>query len=162
MNSEFVTAITGIVIALATWGYHKIKGDKQASLADTASDLAYQALHVAVVTVESNIDELRAKATDYVWRALGRLNIPRNAVSEVIVAQVIEAGITEALAEAKAHDRAVQIAWGKSAGAILDTIPADIDSIGKPPKNPTIEPLGLDIEYREPNRDGEYKPGYAK
>ena len=108
------TIIGGIIISIATTLYHKIKGDKAASLKDTikkaAVDLAELALHTVVVTAESHPDELRAKVEGYVWSGLAKIGVTRNALSEPIVGAAINQAIAEALAVAKEHDRLVQLA----------------------------------------------------
>ncbi len=162
LDPNLAAVLVALVASLGGWLVGKIRGEKQASLVDRARDLVDQALHVVVVTADANLDVVRAKATEYVWKGLERVGIGRNATSELLVAGAIEAGITAALSEARAHDRLVLVEVAKAQAAIKASLPANIDDIGKLPTIPTIPNIleGVDVEVLEPNRDGPYHPGY--
>lgn len=108
------TIIGGIIIAIATTLYHKVRGDKAADIGarvkKQSRDLADLALHTLIVTAESHPDELRAKAEEYVWFGLSKLGVPRNAITSPFVGTGINEAIVHAIALAKEHDHEVELA----------------------------------------------------
>lgn len=165
LDPNLIATLGGALVALATWAYHKVRGDKHGSIADIASDLVDQALHFGIVSAEENIDAIRAKATTYALQGLARLGVPSNTTTRLIVAGAVEAGITEALRLAREHARYVEGEITKSLSMLKATLPAKIEDFAKPPATPTIPNIlasdeNMTVELREPDRAAEYHPAF--
>ncbi len=76
------------------WLYHKIRGDKQASLVE---QLAPTIRGIVTKLAESPFvaETVREKLTKAAHEALGRLGIKRNALVDQVVAGLVDAGVTE-------------------------------------------------------------------
>lgn len=147
MNDSSVAALVGgAILSIVTWLYNKARGKKQEDIGTIARNLVDQALHLARVTLEANIDEIRAKVRDYAWQGLAKLNIPRNGATELLVAGAVEAGIEAALAKAREHDRLVELEYQRAAAAIVAGNRKLLDSLKADP----LRPLGLDIKEVPP------------
>ena len=147
-----------LVAAVFGWLYHKVRGDKKQSLADAVSPFVGQAIHLVTITLESNIDTVRAKVADYTWDALTKAKIPRNALTESIVSSAIEEGIAYALEQARAHDRLVQVTAAKAGtdlAAAAKALGAELERLKSlpaptPPDDVTIVPPSTNPEDFKP------------
>lgn len=76
------------------WLYHKVRGDKQASLKDTL----WHSLEGVAIKLAERDDAMafaRDKLTAAAWQALSRLGVKRSKATESIVAALVDRGVTE-------------------------------------------------------------------
>ena len=89
IDPNTIIGLGGLIATLATWTWHKLRGDKQDSFTDTIRGLGKQAVHVLLmdpsITLELAPDTLQTKAVTYLWALATGIGVPRNAITEAIV-----------------------------------------------------------------------------
>lgn len=110
LDPQIITLLGSVALAALTYLYNAATGRKHASLSDQIDGFVDQAIHVAVVEADSNIDTIRIHVTGYVWLALAKAGVPRSGIVETLVTAAIEQAIGKALEVARAHDRSVEVA----------------------------------------------------
>lgn len=99
LSSTASTIIVSTLLALATWTYHKIKGDKTDDFTDLVKGIGKQIVDELVRAGGTNADVMRAQARAFMLSAMKRLGIPDNAISEAIVTATIEHAVGDAQEE---------------------------------------------------------------
>src|SRR5215510_10157641 len=95
------TLVVMTVIGLATWGYHKVKGDKTDSLADHIEAFARQAVSQLLDTPGDQARaSLRARELieSEIWKGLARLGVKADKVP-TLVKGLVSAAVEHGLAE---------------------------------------------------------------
>lgn len=143
------TNLTGdaiaLLLAVATWAYHKVKGDKTASIKDTVWNIL-RGVAIKLAESDTTVDQARLKLTEAAWAGLARIGVKRTATLEGIVNALVERGITEM------RERIVE---RKQLEAKIIATLATADGVNKaftPPATPTVpklEPLG-EVEIVKP------------
>jgi hypothetical protein len=147
MDPQITSQLTSIAIAAGiaglTWLYHKAKGDKQQSVTELLDGLVANALHVAVVTAGSRVDDLVGVVEAAAWKGLLAAKVPRNDTTVLLVHAAVQTGVADAIAEVKAHDRAVEL-------AIAANVAAAQAEVAKPaPKPPAIPNIAANMTIVE-------------
>ncbi len=114
------TAVAG----LATWAYHKVRGDKQESAMDMLTGIGKQVIHVVVtdtsINNDANVATITARVTAELWALASRTGVPRNAITEAIANQVIAHTVGDILTELR--KRAAALDQAQAAIKALPTI----------------------------------------
>lgn len=154
MSPDSVIFLGTILISLGTFVYHKVKGDKTNTLADLASGLVDQGIHLAVVKVDSDPSAITTFVSKYVWEGLGKLGVQSSGTVGMLVTAAIAQGVGAALAEARDHDRALQAQIAANIAAAQAALAKQV---------PALAPVapGL-IQYTEHADDASYKAAVAK
>lgn len=97
IDPNLLTVIASGVVAAATWGYHKIRGDKQQSATDMAKavigNLAHELLdRYSDQPIEEYLATARVYIEDQIWSILAKRKVPRNSLTEYPVHLAIEEG----------------------------------------------------------------------
>lgn len=140
-----ITALSFLAIG-GKWLYHKVRGDQQKSLKDTL----WPTIEGVVIKLAESpfvADTVRTKLTAAANEALGRIGVNRNSVTDALIAQLVDAGVTEVRKRVNARIAVEQLparieAMATAAQKMVDAF--------KPPANPTVPALGLDIEIVKP------------
>jgi hypothetical protein len=110
ISPDTVMYLVGLVGALATWSYHKIKGDKTDSFDDMIRGLGKQAIHelLADPAVSSALSpsDLTARAASILWTLATRIGIPRNAMTEALITATAQHVVGDALDQLRSIDSA--------------------------------------------------------
>ncbi len=132
-----------LLLAVATWAYHKVKGDKTESV----KDIAWNALRgVAIKLAESDetVGVVREKLTAAAWAALARAGVKKSGALEGIVSAVVDRGVSEV------RERVLQRKQLEAKLMATLSSASDMSKAFTPPTNPTVPPLGLNIEIVKP------------
>ncbi len=132
-----------LLLAVATWAYHKVKGDKTESV----KDIAWNALRgVAIKLAESDetVGVVREKLTAAAWAALSRAGVKKSKALEGIVSAVVDRGVSEV------RERVLQRKQLEAKLMATLSSASDVSKAFTPPANPTVPPLGLNIEIVKP------------
>lgn len=108
IDPNTLITLGGVILGGLTWLYHKAKGDQVANFADTFRGIGKSVLHTLLIdptiTSDANIDALKIRASQLVWRAADGASIPRNAITVALVNALVEHTIGDLLAELRARD----------------------------------------------------------
>lgn len=93
LDPNTVLGALAVIGSVATWAYHKVRGDQAASFEDTFRGLGKQVIHLLMadtsVTAATEPAILKARASELLWKLVGT-SIPRNALTEGIANTLIE------------------------------------------------------------------------
>ncbi len=122
--------IIGLLVPLAAWLYNKATGRKQASIKDVALGIVDNAIHLAVITADSNPTVIVAFVEQEAWKALDSAKVSRGAATGLMVHAAVQAAVAAAIQEAKDHDRVekAQIAANR---ALFDTMKPKLAELDK-------------------------------
>lgn len=107
--SSLTNLIVPTLIAVATYAWSRLRGEKTASITDTITGIGKQLVH-AIVTgtiTDANAAALTVKATTYLTDALAKLGIPVTGIVAAMVTAAAQQAIGDALSELRALDTTV-------------------------------------------------------
>ncbi len=94
IDPELLVTVLSAVYIGGKWVFHKIKGDKQKSLKDTLWP-SIEGVIIKLAESEFVVTTVREKLTKAAYEALGRAGIKKNAIVDAVIAQLVDAGVTE-------------------------------------------------------------------
>ncbi len=80
------------ILAIGGWLYHKARGDKQTTLADTLEGVMRNVLHDLLPLIEADSTEaaIREKVTDLAWKGLTKAGVSHGKIADALVKAAIE------------------------------------------------------------------------
>lgn len=105
--------VIGIAVALGTWLYHRVSGQRTENFTDVIRGIGKQLVDALVTSGVLNRDALNARAKSLMDSAFVRLGIPRNALTDALATATIEHAVGDALQELRelteASDRLAEL-----------------------------------------------------
>lgn len=148
LDPNLVAVLFTAITTVGGWLYRKAKGEKQEDI----TGALWHALEGKVIAIaEANIDTtasaIRARLITAANEALERMGIKPNKLTDAIMLKLVERGVTEVRKRIEARKAALRLEAG-----ILSTASqaAAVSDAFTPPANPTVPPLGLNIEIVKP------------
>lgn len=151
LDPNLVAVLFTVVTTVGGWIYHKAKGDKQESIQDALWHIL-EGNAMKLAESDTAVEVVRMKLKSAAQEGLERLGLKRNAVTDMIIAKLVERGVTEVRAQIRerknAEAAAALPAQLQALLALAEKLPKSFD----PPANPTVPPLGIDIEIVKPEQ----------
>ena len=91
--------VTSVLATLATWTYHKIRGDAQASIEDTMRGVGKQIVDALVKSGDLTAAALTARAKTLMASAMNALHVPDNPLTNQLAMAVVQHAVGDALDE---------------------------------------------------------------
>lgn len=108
IDPNTIIGLGGLLFTLATWTYHKLRGDKVDSFTDTIRGLGKQAIHTLLmdptVTLALDRDALTGRATALLFSLAKSIDVPQNAITAAIITATAQHVVGDVLDELRAAD----------------------------------------------------------
>ena len=118
--------VTSVAMTLATWTYHKIRGDSQASIEDTMRGVGKQIVDALVKSGDLTSDALTARAKTLMASAMNALHIPDNAITNQLAMAVVQHAVGDALDELRKLTTTDAAAHLAALQSIVASMPGDM------------------------------------
>lgn len=132
-----------LALTAITWLWHKVRGEKHASVADTVWAVL-EGVAIKLAESDNTVAVIRDKLTAAAWEGLSRIGVKKTSATIAIVNKVVERGVSEVrkrVLERKQLEAQIMASLSATEG---------VGAAFKPPANPTVPPLGLNIEIVKP------------
>lgn len=149
LDPNLVLAVLTGVGTVATWLYRKARGQKVDSLKDTLWH-ALEGVAIKLAESDATVETARSKLTAAAWEMLGRIKVPRNALSEMLVSEAVERGVTEVRKRILAKKNAAAASVLPAQLQALLDLAGQLPKAFTPPTNPTVPRLDIDVEIVKP------------
>jgi hypothetical protein len=94
LDPNVVVVVGSLLTTALGWLWAKIRGEKHAGLSEAIWPIV-EGVAIKLAESEATVDFVREKLTAAAWQGLERMKIKRSAIVEVIVAKLVERGVTE-------------------------------------------------------------------
>jgi hypothetical protein len=125
IDPNAVIVAVSLLSSVATWLYHKVRGDKHESVSDALGS-TIEGVVLKVAESDDDIATIRTKLTIAAEQGLSRLGVKHSAATDFIIAQLVERGVTEVrkrvLARKQLESAVADLAT--KAGSVTTTGPA--------------------------------------
>jgi hypothetical protein len=108
LTPDTLVMLATLLGGAGTWFWHKIKGDNKDSFDDLLRGLGKQVIHMLLTDPDINskispkaLTDLASKA---LWALAGRLNVPKNSITEALATSVIAHSVGDIMEELRALD----------------------------------------------------------
>lgn len=149
LDPNLIAVLFTVVTTVGGWIYHKAKGDKQEGIGDALWD-ALEGKVIALAESEEAASVVRSKLLVAANEALQRMGMKPNAITDAIMLKLVERGVTEVRKRVLDRKNAAAAAQLPAQLQALLDLAAKLPKTFEPPANPTVPPLGLDIEIVQP------------